>query len=57
VGCSNLLNKMNLQTYGGPRIGRLAYVSLSYELEGKGNQGQSKPTDGNSKSRRGAKAF
>jgi hypothetical protein len=32
VGCSNLLNKMNIQTYGGPRIGRLAYVSLSYEL-------------------------
>lgn len=35
VGASNLLNNMQFQTYGGPRIGRLAYFSILYEL-GKG---------------------
>lgn len=32
IGASNLLNKMNFQTFGGPRIGRLAYVSLTYDM-------------------------
>lgn len=31
IGASNVLNKQNFQTYGGPRIGRLAYISLIYE--------------------------
>jgi len=32
LGASNLLNNMQFQTYGGPRIGRLAYFSILYEL-------------------------
>ena len=31
VGASNVLNKKQFQTYGGPRVGRLAYVSLVYD--------------------------
>ncbi len=31
LGASNLLNNYQFQTYGGPRIGRLAYLSLRYE--------------------------
>lgn len=31
IGASNILNKASFQTYGGPRIGRLAYISLTYE--------------------------
>jgi len=31
VGASNLLDNRSFQTYGGPRIGRLAYISLVYE--------------------------
>jgi iron complex outermembrane recepter protein len=31
VGASNILNNKAFQTYGGPRIGRLAYISLLYE--------------------------
>ena len=31
VGASNLLNNLAFQTYGGPRIGRLAYITLTYE--------------------------
>ncbi|MEZ4949580.1 MAG: carboxypeptidase-like regulatory domain-containing protein [Saprospiraceae bacterium] len=31
IGASNLLNNKNFQTYGGPRIGRLAFVSLVYD--------------------------
>ncbi|MCC6726389.1 MAG: TonB-dependent receptor [Saprospiraceae bacterium] len=31
IGASNILNNMAFQTYGGPRIGRLAYISLLYE--------------------------
>ena len=31
LGASNILNTMNFQTYGGPRIGRLAYFSVLYE--------------------------
>lgn len=30
IGASNLLNNMAFQVYGGPRVGRLAYVSLIY---------------------------
>lgn len=32
LGCSNLLNNRAIQTYGGPVIGRLAYISIGYEL-------------------------
>jgi iron complex outermembrane recepter protein len=32
IGGSNLLNKKQFQTYGGPRIGRMAYVSLLYDF-------------------------
>ena len=32
IGASNVLNNMQFQTYGGPRIGRLAYFSILYEL-------------------------
>ena len=31
LGASNLLNNKQFQTYGGPRIGRLAYISFLYE--------------------------
>jgi iron complex outermembrane recepter protein len=31
LGASNLLNKKQFQTYGGPRVGRLAYISFLYE--------------------------
>lgn len=31
VGATNVLNKKQFQTYGGPRIGRLAYISFLYE--------------------------
>jgi iron complex outermembrane recepter protein len=31
LGATNLLNKQIFQTYGGPYIGRLAYLSLLYE--------------------------
>lgn len=32
VGASNLLDNQVFQTYGGPRVGRLAYASLLYEF-------------------------
>lgn len=32
VGGSNLLNKKQFQSYGGPRIGRMAYLSLLYDF-------------------------
>ena len=32
IGASNILNKLQFQTYGGPRIGRLAYISLLYDF-------------------------
>lgn len=35
IGASNLLNNMQFQTYGGPRIGRLAYFSAVYEFKKK----------------------
>ncbi len=31
VGCSNLLDNKHIEAYGGPLIGRMAYVSLLYE--------------------------
>jgi iron complex outermembrane recepter protein len=31
IGASNVLNKKQFQTYGGPRIGRMAYISLLYD--------------------------
>ena len=36
VGASNVLNKKQFQTYGGPRIGRLAYISFLYESRDSG---------------------
>ncbi len=35
LGASNILDNRVFQTYGGPRVGRLAYVSLTYELRKK----------------------
>lgn len=31
VGASNLLNNQSFQTYGGPEIGRLAYIQMTYQ--------------------------
>ncbi len=31
LGASNILNNESFQTYGGPRIGRLAYIQLTYQ--------------------------
>jgi iron complex outermembrane recepter protein len=31
IGASNVLNNKQFQTYGGPRIGRLAYISFLYQ--------------------------
>lgn len=33
LGASNLLNNKVFQVYGGPRVGRLAYFSILFELE------------------------
>lgn len=33
IGASNILNEQTFQTYGGPRIGRLAYASILYEFK------------------------
>ncbi len=35
IGASNLLNNAQFQVYGGPRIGRLAYVSVVYDFNKK----------------------
>ncbi len=35
LGASNILNNKQFQTYGGPRIGRLGYLSLTYEFDKK----------------------
>lgn len=35
LGATNLLNQKTFQAYGGPRIGRLAYISLLYEFKKK----------------------
>lgn len=32
LGASNLLNKKVFQVYGGPRVGRLAYLMLTLDL-------------------------
>jgi outer membrane receptor protein involved in Fe transport len=32
LGASNVLNNKVYQVYGGPLIGRLAYLSISYDL-------------------------
>ncbi|MFZ4544093.1 MAG: TonB-dependent receptor [Saprospiraceae bacterium] len=32
LGASNVLNKLQFQTYGGPRIGRLAYFTVIYDF-------------------------
>lgn len=32
IGASNVLNNLQVQAYGGPRIGRLAYLSLTYNF-------------------------
>jgi outer membrane receptor protein involved in Fe transport len=31
VGASNILNNLHFETVGGPLIGRLGYVKLTYE--------------------------
>ncbi len=35
VGASNVLNNKQFQTYGGPRIGRMAYISIVYDFRQK----------------------
>lgn len=35
IGASNVLNNKQFQVYGGPRIGRMAYVSLLYDFRKK----------------------
>ncbi len=35
LGASNLLNNKQFQTYGGPRIGRMAYFSITYDFRKK----------------------
>jgi iron complex outermembrane recepter protein len=35
LGASNLLNNQVFQTYGGPLVGRLAYLSITYNWENK----------------------
>ncbi len=32
LGASNVMNKLQYQTYGGPRIGRMAYFSILYDF-------------------------
>ena len=31
IGASNILDKKQFQVYGGPRIGRMAYIALVYD--------------------------
>ena len=33
AGASNVLENLHIETYGGPTVGRLAYVSLLYEVD------------------------
>ena len=33
VGCSNLLNNLHIEAYGGPLIGRMAFFAIQYEWE------------------------
>jgi iron complex outermembrane receptor protein len=37
LGASNALNNKQFQTYGGPRIGRMAYLTLTYDFKSKIN--------------------
>lgn len=37
LGASNILNNLHLETYGGPLVGRLAYLSLTYDWKKKIN--------------------
>jgi outer membrane cobalamin receptor len=42
LGASNLTNNMVMQVYGGPRIGRMAYFSVLYDLPTKANTNTNK---------------
>ena len=33
AGASNILENLHIETYGGPTVGRLAYLSLLYEID------------------------
>jgi iron complex outermembrane receptor protein len=33
IGASNILDNQQFQTYGGPRIGRMAYISATYDFK------------------------
>lgn len=35
IGASNILDNRRFQTYGGPRIGRMAYISATYDFKKK----------------------
>ncbi|MGB3077277.1 MAG: hypothetical protein WBB36_18265, partial [Chitinophagales bacterium] len=35
IGASNLLNNMKFEVYGGPYVGRMAYVQVLFDLNGK----------------------
>ncbi|MGB4840450.1 MAG: hypothetical protein WBP08_15720, partial [Saprospiraceae bacterium] len=35
LGASNALNNKQFQTYGGPRIGRMAYFTMTYDFKSK----------------------
>ncbi len=37
LGASNALNNKQFQTYGGPRIGRMAYLTITYDFKSKIN--------------------
>jgi len=32
IGASNVLNNKHFETYGGPQVGRLAYVGIAYNF-------------------------
>ena len=33
AGAPNVLENLHIETYGGPTVGRLAYLSLPYEVD------------------------
>lgn len=35
IGCSNLLNNLHIEAYGGPLIGRMAYITILYDWKKK----------------------
>ena len=35
AGASNALDNRRFQTYGGPRIGRMAYLTITYDFKAK----------------------